>query len=223
MQDTSEDPKRPCKHTLTQMPYASEFFVGRSAELANMNSFLKPSRSGRNGVVLQGISGSGKTQLALRYIDQFGGAYSHVLWISAASADEVEASFEEAANSLEASGTSIPVLRSKGTGGDRSYVHACLSDVLEPNWLMVLDSLDAPSIHARRYAPTCDKGSVLVISTFADAKRFFRLPVIELPDLDEESACDLLGSLVGRHGNTATDDEVDMSMLVLEIGSSTKC
>jgi hypothetical protein len=171
-----------------------------------MHSYLRPSTSKRKGLVLQGISGSGKTQLALRYVDQYSGEYSNILWISAASSDEVRASFEEAADVLEAMGMSSAVRRSMNRERDRSYVHAYLTNVLEPNWLIVLDSLDSLNIDARAYVPPCDKGSILVITTSADAKRLFKLPAIELSDLDEQSACDLLSSLI-RHSEAIVRDD----------------
>lgn len=174
---------------LTELPCTSDHFFGRSIELERMHETLDPNRDGRKGIVLQSISGSGKTQLALRYVDLHAKAYNYILWISAASDDEVEASFKKAARSLEAAG--IPL----GGQDSRLQVHTWLESLDEPKWLLVFDSLDLLSLHTRRYLPRCDKGSVLITTTLADVKNYFRLPCIELPDLDEESACDLIQAL----------------------------
>lgn len=155
-----------------------------------MHSQLAPSKGERKGLVLHGIPGSGKTQLALRYVADYGDTYSHILWISAASDPEAELSFAEAARTIMATGSILPTAKS-----DRDYIHACLEKHLEPNWLIVLDSLDSLTIGSRHYLPEGNRGSVLITSTRADTKYRYRFSGLELSGLDEVSACNLLTSL----------------------------
>jgi hypothetical protein len=183
------NPTQRPSHILTELPCISNHFFGRSIELEKMYEMLDPNKDGRKGVVLQSISGSGKTQLALKYVDLHAKAYNHILWISAASEDEVETSFEKAARSIESA--DIPLSEKDSRLG----VHAWLKSLDEPRWLIVLDSLDLLTLRTRQFLPKCDKGSVLITTTLADAKNYFELPHIELPDLDEESACDLIQAL----------------------------
>jgi phosphoheptose isomerase len=64
---------------LCDLPSKTDRFFGRAAELSVMEHQLDATCNGRKGTVLCGISGSGKTQLALEYILQAQGNYSAVV------------------------------------------------------------------------------------------------------------------------------------------------
>jgi len=189
---------------------ATKTFFGRSTELLTLHSHLSPSKNERKGFVLHGIPGSGKTQLALRYIAKYGDAFSHILWISAASNAEVELSFADAARMIAATGTNLPASATRNATTDREYVHDCLERHLERNWLIVLDSLDSPTPGSRNYLPRCDHGSVLITSIRADTKDRYQFPGCEVSRLDEESACSLLSVLSNLPSNKESYQECTM-------------
>lgn len=176
-----------------------------------MHSHLIPSKNARNGFVLHGIPGSGKTQLALRYIAKYGDAFSHILWISAASMEEVEISFADAARRIAATGTDSPASATRNATTDREYVHDCLEKHLERNWLIVLDSLDSPTPGSINYLPRCNHGSVLITSIRADTKDRYQFPGCEVSRLDEDSACSLLSALSNLPSNKESNQEYAMS------------
>lgn len=151
--------------------------------------------------MLHGIPGAGKTQLALRYEAKYGGGFSYILWISAASDVEVELSFAEAARTLATTGMRLPKPSGDNSRTDREYVHTCLEKYLEPNWLIVLDSLDSLSIGSLNYLPKCNHGSVLITSIRADTKARYKFAGLEVSRLDEDSSCALLSSLSDLPGN----------------------
>lgn len=180
---------------VNSLPSSTDTFFGRSTELLTMHSQLAPSESGRKGFVLHGIPGAGKTQLALRYVADYSSVFSYILWISAASDMEVELSFAEAARTLSTTELRLPKPSDDILRTDREYVHTCLEKYLEPNWLVILDSLDSLSVGSLNYLPKCNHGTVLITSIHKDTKARYKFPGLEVSRLDEDAACALLSSL----------------------------
>ncbi|KAF4457351.1 hypothetical protein F53441_680 [Fusarium austroafricanum] len=73
------------------IPPNTDRFFGRERELHEMEGSLESTSQWR-GVVLCGISGSGKTQLAREYVSRHGDKFSAVLWIDASSEESIEQS-----------------------------------------------------------------------------------------------------------------------------------
>ena len=86
------------------MPLSTDTFCGREVELQTMTGALHPAKPGPKakpkGLVLYGIGGSGKTQLALQYIQTHRNLYKAIVWINASSAQDLQATFAEAADLL---------------------------------------------------------------------------------------------------------------------------
>lgn len=81
---------------LGQAPYiASEFFVGRGYELDEISKALHPNHKAQKQqrLVLGGMGGIGKTQLAITYAKSGGGSYSSVFWLNAVSKATLNDSF----------------------------------------------------------------------------------------------------------------------------------
>jgi len=73
-------------------------FIGRDQEMAQIESFLSPTSSDLvSRCAIYGMSGVGKTQLALKYAaDSFDcGRYSFVFWISASTNEKISQSFSK--------------------------------------------------------------------------------------------------------------------------------
>ena len=66
---------------------ADYLFVGRDAEIQHMENVLLPGSDSvqRTILVLGGMGGIGKTQLATTYCKRHGGSYSSVFWLNATS------------------------------------------------------------------------------------------------------------------------------------------
>ncbi|KAG9526674.1 hypothetical protein KCV07_g330, partial [Aureobasidium melanogenum] len=180
------------------MPFRTDTFCGRETELQKMAEALHPGTPGKKekGLVLYGIGGSGKTQLALQYIQIYGNPYKAIVWINASNAQDLEASFAEAADLLfEWPDNTAP---RSSTATPQKLVVARLCDPRSSPWLLVIDSVDDLSQHDFRVCiPDCAHGSVIVTSTRANASEVFRLPSLEIDDLDEGSGCQLLLKVVG--------------------------
>ncbi|KAL9572587.1 hypothetical protein ACKAV7_003420 [Fusarium commune] len=80
-----------CGTILCDLPPTTDRFFGRETELLEMVKCLEGTTH-RKGVVICGISGSGKTQLAREYVAQRSGKFSTILWIDATSDESIEES-----------------------------------------------------------------------------------------------------------------------------------
>jgi AAA+ ATPase superfamily predicted ATPase len=66
---------------LYAIPKAAQF-VARENELAEMGQCLQSNKS-RSAVILHGLGGIGKTQLAIEYIRRYKEKYTAVFWLNA--------------------------------------------------------------------------------------------------------------------------------------------
>lgn len=158
-----------------------------------MVDLLDPTKSGQKGMVLYGMPGSGKTQLALQYVERHHKLFTSIFWITASSPETASSSFSEAA-ALISSAWPIKDLPSPyQEHDDRQRVVSRLRSTLYQNWLLVIDSAD--DIHGRNftnYVPICQHGSIIVTSTRKEAADIFRMENQEIGSLDPYNGQQLL-------------------------------
>jgi hypothetical protein len=83
------------------LPPKSSLFVGRMGEIEKIHSCLNPNGCDSNSseqqrsVVICGLGGIGKTQLALEYADRFKHLYRCCFWINCESGVKISESFAE--------------------------------------------------------------------------------------------------------------------------------
>ena len=83
---------------LTSFPEATQF-VAREKELSNIHELLH-GHSNRTCVVLYGLGGIGKTQLAIEYIRRHKEKYTAVFWLNANNQDSLKLSFRDVAQQV---------------------------------------------------------------------------------------------------------------------------
>jgi Cdc6-like AAA superfamily ATPase len=115
-------------------------FVGRSNELAQIRDYFSSEPNGQPRVlVLRGIAGQGKAQIALEYCRQAQGVYRDIFWINATSDTTTIGSFEKIATELQ--------LASSERLSDAAVKIRAVMKHLESwdeRWLLVFDKYDAP-------------------------------------------------------------------------------
>lgn len=161
---------------LSALPMITNTFYGRENELCEMREALDPVRPGRKSLLLLGIGGSGKTQLALRHIQQDGQRYSAILWVNASTREHARWSFSEATAIISSSWPrELPVAYAGADTDNVLKVITRLRSTRYTNWLIVIDSIDDPEEgQLSRYMPYSEYGSVLVTSTRHIACNGFR-------------------------------------------------
>ncbi|KAI5795369.1 hypothetical protein DFH27DRAFT_612596 [Peziza echinospora] len=148
---------------------ASPIFTGRLPALAKLANILvdgKPNIQRR--AVLYGIGGSGKTQIALKFIEEYREKFDSIFWIDASSSNAIEKSFSDIA-------AAIPL----GTGDPRKTFLHWLSHHAEKNWLLVYDNADdITELH--NYFPATYHGNIIITSRNPGTQDYVR-------DLEEEA------------------------------------
>ncbi|RYP90787.1 hypothetical protein DL770_003120 [Monosporascus sp. CRB-9-2] len=160
----------------SSLPERTATFYGRREELLQIRQGLDPSRPGRKSVLLTGIGGSGKTQLALQHIDQEKNHYSIVVWVNASTREHANRSLAETTAKMATSWPrDLPLFYSGSDTDNLLRVTSRLRTTRHRNWLLVIDSADDPNLdELAKYIPDCAHGSVLVTSTRTRGCRGFR-------------------------------------------------
>lgn len=154
---------------LGQAPHiAQELFVGRRSELEKIGEFLRPFQEPpkQRRLVLGGIGGVGKTQLAIAYAESRSGSYSSVFWLNAMSEAALQNSFQSIA-SIIFDFQDPRLLESKHIVG---HVHQWLSSSsIDTRWLLIFDNYDDPTqFDINDYCPPASYGSIIVTTRQPD-------------------------------------------------------
>lgn len=153
---------------LSRAPYIpSEFFVGRGSELDEITDVLHPSPKPQKQqrLVLGGMGGIGKTQLAIAYAESSRGSYSSVFWLNAASEAVMKEDFQSIAHI-------IFDIQDPGKLEGKEIVrrvHQWLSDLKNTGWLLIFDNYDDPDeFDINDYYPGVSHGTVIVTTRRPD-------------------------------------------------------
>ncbi|RYC94660.1 hypothetical protein BFJ63_vAg2533 [Fusarium oxysporum f. sp. narcissi] len=142
-----------CGTILCDLPPTTDRFFGRKTELLEMVKCLEATTQ-RRGVVLCGISGSGKTQLARQYMAQRSGSFSAILWIDASSEESIEESFSSYSSRIYEHNPEFRAGRESTPS--RQLVLEWLRTTPEKNWLTVIDNANGPIPNKRLLGPFQD-------------------------------------------------------------------
>lgn len=116
-------------------------------------------------LVLGGIHGVGKTQLARAYAEWRSKSYSSVLWLNASSEDTLNNSLQSIANLFDS--------RYRRGMEDHHGIIKCvdrwLSHWKNDGWLLIFDGYDEPSeFDITRYYPSGCKGNIIITTCRPD-------------------------------------------------------
>ncbi|CCA75937.1 related to kinesin light chain [Serendipita indica DSM 11827] len=159
--------------------------------------------------ILHGIGGSGKTQLATRWIRDHEARFTRVIFIDASSQAQIEADLERSIRSLGPE-------YSKMTWADAvAYL-----DGKEKGWLLFLDNADLPDLNLRPYLPNSVYGSILITTRNSECISYARDGAIPVGGLEETEAINLLHKIanISPQSNTQSIEIVrELGMLALAI------
>ncbi|KAG9656867.1 hypothetical protein KCU64_g5581, partial [Aureobasidium melanogenum] len=123
-------------------------FVGREEELAWMHQKLGGS-PGRQTVVVHGLGGMGKTQLAIAYMKRHRNDYSASIWLNARDETSLNQSFRIAALRISREHPDLSYMQSavSDKDGDASLaVKRWLDELKNHQWLLIYDNYDHPKM-----------------------------------------------------------------------------
>jgi hypothetical protein len=151
-----------------QAPYiASELFVGRGYELDDIKKILHPDCKAQKQrrLVLGGMGGIGKTQLAIAYAEAGRGSYKSVFWLNAVSEAALKDSFRSIASL-------IFDVEEPGVLEDKEVVRRVQQWLCAPRnteWLLIFDNYDDPAqFQIDRYYPPASHGAIVITTRRPD-------------------------------------------------------
>lgn len=158
-------------------------FIGRDTELEQMKNILLPNStsSTRKVLVLGGMGGIGKTQLAITYTKRYRSLYSSVFWLNASSKPALLTSLRRLARVI------LP------ESGDQlqddmvlTQVSAWLSNLENSRWLLAFDNYDDPDqFNIREYFPSVAQGSIIITTRRPDLVSGTKINVRSIAEKEE--------------------------------------
>ena len=136
------------------LPSRNTFFTGRKAILETLDREFSSDTKKTQTVALYGLSGIGKTQIALEYAHYRSRLYDAILWVNASSRRTFEADMQVIAQQLR-----LPGLQEKEMQISIAAVQGWLRQ--RERWLLILDNVTDEQL-LRSFIPAIDHGHVLI-------------------------------------------------------------
>ena len=152
-----------------------DYFVGRGKNLSSIESALFPITRERKIVVLYGLGGIGKSQLAIEYAKKHRYDYTAVFWLDAKTEDTLKRSFAAGARRLPEQDIDQELLYGPQNEVTLDAIVRGMKKWLDMRgnhrWLLIYDNVDNPKIPDNKRAnaydiqscfPQAHQGSILV-------------------------------------------------------------
>jgi DNA polymerase III delta prime subunit len=186
-----------------------EQFVGRREELIKIETAFQGHGSQRKVVLLHGLGGIGKTQLAVTFVKEHRDTYSAIFWVNGKNEDTLKQSFAVIARRLHTEYPSSTLLKTAADEKDIdrivTVVKQWLSTKENIRWMLVFDNVDNPKLPGiedpqaydiRSYFPETHQGSILITTRSSRLNIGKVVSVEKLRDIQE--SIDILASMSGR-------------------------
>jgi hypothetical protein len=186
----------------------TEEFIGRKIELRKMEEAFHRDGPERAVVVLHGLGGIGKTQLAVQYLKAHRETYSATFWLNGRTEDTLKESFMDMARRLYSEHENSLLLRtaaeSKESDAVVAYMRKWLSIKENHRWILIFDNIDNPKIAGsqdpqaydiRSYFPEANHGSIIITTRSSSLRIGKVIPIRKL--LDPKECIAILSSMFG--------------------------
>lgn len=183
-------------------------FVGRDKELSKIQEELHYDGS-RKTVIVHGLGGMGKTQLALAYVQKHRDKYSAVLWVNSKDMETLKQGYVAVAKRIYRDHPSLIHWKTIAEGSDVDKavdaVRIWLSNFRNNQWLLIYDNYDTPKIPGRDetgafdirpFLPEADHGAILITTRSPQLELGSPVAVKKLYDI--EQSLQILSHASGR-------------------------
>ncbi|MCJ1476741.1 hypothetical protein MMC13_005410 [Lambiella insularis] len=176
---------KPCGVCLDQAPYVNpRLFIGLTSDEADIHDHLHSDATDnvQHRLVLSGLGGIGKTQLAIEYAKRYHQNYDSVLWFNATSEVTVKASLRSMAGRIFTLQNRNSLVAEQAL----SHVKRWLADAQNTRWLLLFDNYDEPkSYEIGDYIPFTDHGSIIITTRMPSEVGGEKVAVRPLDDVVE--------------------------------------
>ncbi|KAJ7711427.1 hypothetical protein B0H16DRAFT_599700 [Mycena metata] len=160
---------------INNCPPPSRIFQGRQAILDKMHQFFETDSGKQQHIyVLHGLGGVGKTQIALKFIEQ--SSFSDIFLIDTSKVETIETGLK-----------SIAV--SKGVGDSAQEALMWLQSH-HNKWLLFFDNADDSKINLNEFLPKCSHGNIIITSRNPEMRSYGAHTFVS--DMEESDATTLL-------------------------------
>lgn len=189
-------------------PHPTSLFTGRERPVQSAADFLLGNATKRKVFVVHGLGGAGKTQLALRIVEQTREHWSDVVYADATSVETIETTLKAFADL-------------KGIGNTYKISLQWL-EFKQERWLLVLDNADDPSVNMLKYIPVNSQGSILITTRNQELLLLAQEPgsTCKISSMEPEEALQLLVKASRLEDTKFAPDEVNAAKALLEVCST---
>ncbi|KAJ7484121.1 hypothetical protein FB451DRAFT_1363721 [Mycena latifolia] len=162
---------------INNCPPPTRIFHGRKTILDKMHQYFTQSLDKQCIFLLHGLGGAGKTQIALKFVEQSVSQFTDIFVIDTSTVPTIDAGLKMIATTKsvgDSSKDALQWLRSK-----------------HDEWLLFFDNADDPKINLNNYLPQCSHGNILITSRNPGLCVYASSHCV-VSDMEEEDAVDLL-------------------------------
>ncbi|KAJ7827110.1 hypothetical protein B0H14DRAFT_3144690 [Mycena olivaceomarginata] len=167
---------------LIRCPPPSQIFQGRLDILAKMGEYFSKDIGRRHVYVLYGLGGSGKTQIALKFLDtanqQSTPRFTKQFFLNASSLQTLDTAFKNIAIAHKIGNSSHDAL---------SWLITQIEE-----WILLFDNADDTNINLFPFFPRCTHGNIIITSRNPQLTAHGPTSHSKVGDMDEINAIDLL-------------------------------
>ncbi|PVH75977.1 HET-domain-containing protein [Cadophora sp. DSE1049] len=198
-----------------------EHFVARTTELAEIHKGLSGDGS-RRIVVLHGLGGIGKTQLAIAYAKRHKDNYSAIFWLNIKDEDSLKQSFAKLAKQISREHPSA--IRFSNIDINQNLdevvdsVKSWLSLPDNTRWLMIYDNYDNPKLSGEtdpaavditKFLPESYQGSIIITTRSSEVRIGHPIQIRKLGNVDD--GLEILLNASRRQGLITDPDAVKLA------------
>ncbi|KAJ6545997.1 hypothetical protein DFH09DRAFT_1282001 [Mycena vulgaris] len=197
----------PATQTVTRCPPPSRIFHGRQNFLDKMHQFFTQDLNNQHIFLLHGLGGAGKTQIALKFIEESSSRFTNIFLIDTSTTETIESGLKNIAASQNAGSTA------------QEGLEWLSSQPAE--WLLFFDNADNPQINLNKFFPHGKHGNILITSRNPRLRAYAGSHSL-VSDMEEPDAVALLlkscaEEITPRNKELATDIVKALSYLPLAI------
>ncbi|KAJ7734474.1 hypothetical protein B0H16DRAFT_1695868 [Mycena metata] len=170
-------------------PPASRIFQGRGKILTKMQEYFAQDMDKQYIYVLHGLGGAGKTQIALKFIQQ-SFPFTNTFFVDASTVETIETGFKN-----------IAKLQRAGDSSDDAVKWLVAQ---HKDWLLFFDNADDPKLDLYKFLPPCNHGNII---TSRNPELRFYGSDSAVSGMDEEDAIALLLKSGGVEQITSSDEK----------------
>ncbi|KAJ7458450.1 P-loop containing nucleoside triphosphate hydrolase protein [Mycena latifolia] len=163
--------------TITKCPPPSRIFHGRQQILDEMHKLFKQDLNQQHIFLLHGLGGAGKTQIALKFIQESSSRFSEIFLIDASTLETIDTGLNNIAATKDVGSTAQDALQWLSSQSKE--------------WLLLFDNADDPKINLHKFFPQCTHGNILIAS-WNPGLRVFAGSHALVSDMEETDAVELL-------------------------------